>query len=131
MIVSNVQDWINMAYLKNEQHYSNLMETLIDMRLAGKLTKEEYAAIRTVLVKQINLLKERIKEPKAYTQSWQSVAEVAFEFATHAHKVFQDGDTKTKRAIVLALGQNHTLKDGELKLELNPLLHPMKFYAEH
>jgi hypothetical protein len=111
--------------------YKEQMETLIDMRLAGKLTKEEYAAIRTPLLKQISLLKERVKKPEPGVQDWRTIAEVAFKFSTHAHKVFQEGDTKTKRAMVMALGQNYTLKDRELSMEFNPLLQPMKIYAEN
>lgn len=111
--------------------YQYQMDTLIDMKLAGKLTEEEYKAIRTTLLKRISLLKERMKKPESGVQDWRSVSEMALDFATHAHIVFQEGDTKTKRAMVMALGQNYTLKDRELNLEFNPLLQPMKIYAEY
>lgn len=111
--------------------YQEQMDRLVELRLIDQLTEEEYKTIRTELLKQISRLKERIKKPEPGVQDWRSVAEVAFEFSTHAHKVFQEGDTETKRAMVLALGQNYTLKDRKLNLELNPLLKPIKFYAEH
>ncbi len=117
-------------YLKDEQYYIDLMDTFVDMRLAGQLTEEEYKTIRTKLLKQISILKERIKKSEPGAQDWQSVAEMAFDFATHAHEIFPKGDTETKRVIVMALG-NHTLKDRKLNVELNPLLRPMKIYAEH
>ena len=107
------------------------MDKLVELRLIDQLTEEEYKTKRTKLLKQISILKERIKEAEPGAQDWRSVAEIAFDFATHAHEVFQNGDTKTKRAMVMALGQNYTLKDRELNLEFNPLLQPMKIYAEH
>ena len=53
--------------------YQEQIDPLIDMRLAGKLTDEEYKAIRTKFLRQISLLKERIKEPEHGTQDWRIV----------------------------------------------------------
>lgn len=121
-----------MKHLRPKQEttlsYQNQLDTLIDLRLASCLTKKEYEDERAKLLKQINQLRERIKVSEEH---WKDVAEIAFDFATHANEIFQKGDTKTKRAIVMALGQNYTMKDRILNLELNPLLRPVEFYAEH
>ena len=117
--------------------YQEQMDTLVDMRLLGKLTEEEYKTTRTKLLKQIDILKERTKKPKDYAQSWQSVAEMAFDFSAHAHEIFQKADNETKRTLLRALGSNFTLYDRKLNYELNPLLRPIKItgnlnnYAEY
>ena len=121
-----MQDIKTTKHLKDEQYCIDLMDKLIELRLLGQLTEEEYKTLRTKLLKHINLLKERIKEPKDYAQSWQSVAEMAFDFSAHAHKIFQKADNETKRTLLRALGSKFTLYNKNLNYELNPLLRPIK-----
>jgi len=106
--------------------YQEQIDTLVDMRLLGKLTEEEYKTLRAKLLKHISLLQERTKKPKDYAQSWQSVAEMAFDFSAHAHDIFQKADNETKRTLLRALGSKFTLYDRKLNYELNPLLRPIK-----
>ncbi len=110
--------------------YQKQMDQLVELRLIGQLTEEEYKAIRAKLLKQISILKERIKEPEHEAQDWRSVAEMAFDFSAHAHEIFQKGDIETKRTMLRALGSNFTLKDKVLNFDLNPLLSPIKNHSK-
>jgi hypothetical protein len=47
------------------------------------------------------------------------MTEKTFHFAKYAQHHFNNGNMKTKRNIFAALGQNFTLKDGKLLIELN------------
>ena len=121
-----MQDIKTTKHLKDEQYYIDLMDQLIELRLLGQLTEEEYKTLRARLLKQISILQERIKEPKDYAQSWQSIAEMAFDFSAHAHEIFQKADNETKRTLLRALGNKFTLYNKNLNYELNPLLRPIK-----
>jgi len=125
MIIANMNDIKTTKHLQDEQ-FKEAMDQLVELRLIGKLTEEEYKTLRAKLLKHISLLQERTKKPKDYAQSWQSIAEMAFDFSTHAHEIFENGDVETKRILLRALGSNFTLYNKNLNFELNPLLRPIK-----
>ena len=121
-----MQDTKTTKHLKDGQHYISLMEQLVELRLIDQLTEEEYKTLRAKLLKQISILQERIKQPKDYVQSWQSIAEMTFDFSAHAHEIFQKADNETKRTLLRALGSKFTLYNKNLNYVLNPLLRPIK-----
>ena len=102
------------------------LNTLLDIRLNNQITDEEYQLKRNQLLKQISDLEQRLKETQNRVRSWVKTFEGVFNFATQAHAAFLKGNLETKKKILLALGQNFTLKGKILKLEPNPLLIPIK-----
>ena len=115
-----------MEEIKTKLSYHMQMDQLVELRLIGQLTEKEYKTLRAKLLKQISILQERIKQPKDYVQSWQSIAEMTFDFSAHAHEIFQKADNETKRTLLRALGSKFTLYNRKLNYELNPLLRPIK-----
>ncbi len=64
-------------------------------------------------------------------EQWIDLAEKVFDFATYARDAFLQGNMETKRAILMALGQNPILIDGKLSIEASPWLKPIgKAYPE-
>ena len=49
-----------------------------------------------------------------------------FDFATNAREAFIHGDMDTKKDILMAIGQNPTIKDSILRIETNEWLVPIK-----
>ena len=57
---------------------------------------------------------------------WLGLTEKAFHFATNAREAFINGDMDAKKDILMAIGQNPTIKDGILRIETNEWLVPIK-----
>jgi hypothetical protein len=53
------------------------------------------------------------------------LTEKAFDFATYARAAFIKGSLETKKAILMALGQNLTIIDGKLSIQANKWLQPI------
>ncbi len=58
--------------------------------------------------------------------NWLELTEKTFDFATNAREAFINGDLDTKKDILMAIGQNPTIKDGVLRIETNEWLVPIK-----
>lgn len=56
---------------------------------------------------------------------WLELTEKAFNFATYARQSFVDGNLETQQDILMALGQNPTIKDGKLTLQAQEWLQPI------
>jgi len=56
---------------------------------------------------------------------WIDLTEKTFNFATNARQAFINGDMHTKKEILMALGQNPTIKDGILSVQANEWLQPI------
>lgn len=87
------------------------------------LSDEEYAKQRLELLKEKSRLEELFNDTGHRVTQWLDLSEKTFAFACHARHWFKNGDTQTKRGILVAIASNLTLKDQKLIIEAkNPFL---------
>jgi len=103
----------------NKRHEGCMKEIseLLNMKLRGLLTDEEYASKKQELENERIRIKEFSEDGNdRFTQivRW---CEEAFEFAHVAKSKFDNGTTEEKRAILGYTGSNLILKDGILLIE--------------
>lgn len=94
---------LNKSY-KNTQKE---LDTLIDMRLKGFITDDEFKGKKKVLIRDLNSSKDSLDEIHNNTKDWVKKMEVAFSFAAKAREAFIKGDIDTKREILSALGKSY------------------------
>jgi len=103
----------------------NQLDTLVGMRYRDLITDEEYTRERNRLQNQITQIKVRLRETENRAEQWLKLTEQTFDFATYARQSFITGDLQTKKEILIALGQNPTIKDGKLSIQANKWLQPI------
>ena len=81
------------------------------------LSDEEYGRQRVLLLKQKAGLEEMSQDVGHRVEQWLKLSEQTFEFACVARERFAQGDAKTKKAILDAVGSNLILKDKKLLIE--------------
>jgi site-specific DNA recombinase len=81
------------------------------------LSEEEYGQQRAELLKEKRHLEEFLRDVGHQVEQWLKLSEETFEFACAARSRFTEGDAKTKKEILLAIGSNLTLKDKKLCIE--------------
>ncbi|MFC1630207.1 recombinase family protein [Patescibacteria group bacterium] len=92
----------------------------------GLLNDEEYKKQKDGLTKKKARLEELLNDTGDRVEKWMSVAEQIYDFACFARIRFAKGDKKMKKEILSALGQNLSLKDGKLAIQLKE---PFKIIA--
>ena len=102
------------------------MDNLTRMRYRDLIDDEAFIRERDLLQGKIARLKEELRDTEARAEKWLELTEQTFHFATYARKEFQMGDLNKKREILMALGQNLTLKGGKLFIQANEWLQPIK-----
>ena len=96
------------------------------MRYRDLIEDEEYIKERKLLQAQLTSLKQYRDETEDRAEKWLELTEKTFDFATNAREAFIHGDMDTKKDILMAIGQNPTIKDGKLRIETNEWLVPIK-----
>jgi len=104
----------------------NQIDNLTKMRYRSLIEDEEYIKERKLLQAQLTSLKQYRDETEDRAEKWLELTEKTFDFATNAREAFIDGDMDTKKDILMAIGQNPTIKDGILRIETNEWLVPIK-----
>jgi site-specific DNA recombinase len=118
-------------YKMLEKKYQSLqkqLDNLTKMRIKELLTDDEFIVQKKEITNEITRIREKLDTNKDRGQSWIETIDKAFNFAIHARQTFIDGDIKTKRDIMSALGQNYTLKDK--KLTIKPMEWLIPLYQE-
>lgn len=92
------------------------------MRYRDLIDDETFMRERDLLQNKITQLKTRLRETESRAEKWLELSERTFNFATYARKAFITGDLKTKKEILMALGQNPRIKNGKLSLQANEWL---------
>ena len=96
------------------------------MRYRGLIDDEEYMRERKLLQSQLTSLKQVLRETEDRAMNWLELTENTFHFATNAREAFIHGDMDTKKDILMAIGQNPTIKGGRLCIETSEWLVPIK-----
>ena len=99
---------------------------LIDMKLNDQITDKEYQIKRNSLIEDKAKIKQELDQIDSRADSWVELTEKAFNFITNLRDVFKDSDIRLKKDILMALGKKITIKDGNLSLEPNEWLIPIK-----
>lgn len=98
---------------------------LIDMASRRLISEERFIEKNTRLEKQLKKLKKDLHDTEGRAEKWRKTAIKTYSFATHARQRFVKGELKTKKEVLMGLGENPILIDGKLKLEVNELLVPI------
>lgn len=109
-----------------QRHYEevvNKLDMLLELRMAGEVSAEDYQAKKSDLERQKTELKAALDSTDQRVDNWLQSAEKAMSFAERARRVFEKGNVEAKRGILANLGYNHLLKDRILNIQAEkPLL---------
>ena len=101
------------------------LDGLVDMRLRGQLDDEEYEHQRSRYKQELSRLDSLLRSTEDRAEQWLELTERAFNFATYARYHFEHGDLRTKRDILMTLGDNLLLKDNRITLQPSKWLVPI------
>jgi DNA invertase Pin-like site-specific DNA recombinase len=101
------------------------LDTLTKMRYRELIDDNSFIKERDELKATITTLKKNLLETESRADKWLELTEKTFVFALYAHSSFLNGDIQTKKEILMALGQNYTLKDQKLVIVPNEWLKPI------
>lgn len=120
-------DTRNAAVKSNQEAYNDIikrMDNLVALKISpqnsdnGLLNDEEFKKQKTTLLKEKEILSEKIGATDDRIEKWVELSEKTFNFAIHAKYWFDKGDLMTKKEIFQSLGSNIKLNDGVLRLTL-------------
>lgn len=112
-----------------QKTYKDIQENidkLIDMKLNDQITDEEYQIKRNNLIEDKAKINEELDQIGSRADRWLELTEKAFNFVTNLREVFLKSDIRLKKDILMALGNKITIKDGNLSIEPNEWLIPIK-----
>lgn len=118
------QESIRTTLTKTERQLDNLTK----MRYKELINDEEFKKERKGLQGEINSLRSKVDQTYDRADHWLELTEKVFDFAVNARSAFLNGNVETKRTILMALGQNPTLKDRKITIVPFKWLQPI---AEH
>ncbi len=93
---------------------------LLDLRLRGLLTDDEFTLKKQELVDRELRVKERMLHEETAPARWFEPAERTVRFANEAPKRFLGASNAEKRAILLSFGSNLELKNRILRMTAQP-----------
>ncbi|MHB8256616.1 MAG: recombinase family protein [Acidiferrobacterales bacterium] len=109
----------------------NALDNLMRMRYRDLIDDETFLRERNTLTNTLTQLKARLQESAGPSDRQMDLDERSFNFATYAHVSFLTGTPEEKKEILVALGQNQTIKDKKLSIEASDWLVPIgKKYPE-
>lgn len=95
------------------------LDTLIEMRVNGEITDDEYAKSKSTFLNEKHRLDSLMIDTSKRADEWLDHADKYFEFAKTAKQTFDETDSlDVKKGILLFLGSNPTLKDKKLNVLL-------------
>ena len=93
------------------------LDALIDMRAAGEITADEFAAKKSAAMQKKLRMEELLADTSRRQNLWLEVADDALTFARDAHVRFAEGSFEQRRRILAALGSNLSLIDRKLDFD--------------
>ena len=131
---------VTRSYRQGLDNCTRKLSALLDMRLAGEIGAEVYAAKKNAIEAESRKFKELIEDAGGQFDSWLNRAEAAFNFATTAQERFKNGSLEDKRQILSCFGLNLSLKDRKLHIpvekhfilfqEVRPILNRLQIPIE-
>jgi DNA invertase Pin-like site-specific DNA recombinase len=92
------------------------LSALLEMRLNGELTPQEYLAKKEAILQERQKIEALLADGTNRADNWLERAERLFDFAETAKRRFETGDLEVKREILGCLGTNLVLKNRTLHL---------------
>lgn len=90
---------------------------LLDLRLRGLISDDDYRTKKEELTEQELRIKERVLHEETAPKRWIEPAVKTFRFANQAPKRFPAAANGEKREILISLGSNLVLQDRTLRME--------------
>jgi len=82
-------------------------------------TDQEYHELKARLLKEKSSLERDLDQQGKGIEEWMELSEKTFQFARYAREWFKKGGPEVKKAILVGLGSNLTLKDQKLAITLH------------
>ena len=120
-------DTRNAAVKSTQEAYNDVVkriDNLVKLKISPQnsdgsiFSDEEFKEQKTTLMKEKEILSEKIGTTDDRIEKWVELSEKTFNFAIHAKYWFDKGDFMTKKEIFQSLGSNIKLNDGVLRLTL-------------
>lgn len=106
------------------------IDNLVKLKISSQnsnnelLSDDEFKNQKESLLAEKSKLMEKFQDTDGRIDKWVELTEKTFNFACYARRWFADGDTETKKQILLGIGSNLTLKDGIVGVDLEK---PLQF----
>jgi site-specific DNA recombinase len=123
---NNVQAMQNQAISSTQTQ----LDKLLDMATRGLINDDEYRVKNAALKADLKKFQEEQADTTHRVKSWYEIATETFEKLTYAGEKFKDGDIANKKDILLAIGENPVLMNGQLEIEHHEWLIPVRQNAK-
>jgi len=110
---------------KKEKALDRKLSTLLDYLMDETITKDDYQYRSKGIKSEINTTQKQLEKLKNDKDDSIEQTEDLCDLIVNITEKFNAGNLKDKRMIFSFLGENFTLKDGVLSLELHPWLLPL------
>jgi len=115
--------------MKNIDRCERRLGSLIDLRVEGEVSQEEFAKKKRQLENEQEALHYQLDQMDHAREKVQKATEDLLELAETGYIQFTKGDAVSKRALHRSLGSNQTLRDKTLMLSDIPWVGPLKRLA--
>lgn len=111
------------------EHLQQKLNSLINMRANGELTKEEFTEQKELILKERLRIENLINDSKNNSDNWLELAEEFLNIAFEARDIMLKGEYEEKRKLITSVGENLFLRDKKVefgfKKPFDLLLHPL------
>lgn len=101
------------------------LDRLDDMASRGTMTEDRYAKKSKEVEQELKKLKSELRDTEFRAESWHETMKKAIYTCATAKERFDKGDWRTRRQVLLELGQNPILLDGKLQLQTEIWFQPI------
>lgn len=112
------QDKIRQQWQKQYNQVSGKLGRLLDLRLTGEISKEEYIEAKKGLIDTKSQLKEKIDDEHLGSLRWLELAEKFFDNCYQAKEIMESDDLKAKRGLIKDVASNLYLNNKKLEFSL-------------
>lgn len=129
-----LERWVRREFGSQEARYGQqlralesgqrMLSELLEMRLRRLVTDEQYQAKQRELMEEISGLRLAVGRSQEQLDRTRAVVESALDFRVGAREQFLIGDQGKRREIARTLGVRYVLNEGQVFIELHPLLIP-------
>ncbi len=110
---NNIHDSLNKAIVSTQKQLDNLLQ----LRINELISDEEYKSKKVVLQDELFRFREKLRANEERADKYHGDVEGAFEFVEYAIYWFENADLDTKKSMLLTLGSNFVISNGELGIK--------------
>ena len=99
-----------------------MLNELVEMRLRGLIDDARFSSKRRELEADVNGLRLALGRTQERLDRVRSTVHAALDFRQRARAEFLAGDPEKRREIARALGVRYVVTEGQVYIEVNPLL---------